>query len=219
MKSRKFPQGKGEQELAGMKTDPRIRRTKAAIREAFVRLMQKKEYDAITVTDVSEEAQINRKTFYAHYETKEQLFAQILGEMFYDLLSAFMYEKAVPDANLDIDVLSRDIESFFSKIEAYREELDTLIGGRTIEMAFEIADDVIRSTLKKIHVLEGEEEGTIPAALYVSRIKNFFFTSIDWWLEQENRVPGEAAKIYCKLMRMSTVNMFRYQQMQSVTEK
>ena len=205
--------------MAGMKTDPRVRRTKAAIREAFVRMMQKKEYDAITVTDISEEAQINRKTFYAHYETKDQLFTQILSEMFHDLFGTFMYEKSVPDANLDMDVLACDIENFFGKVETYRQELDTLIGGRTALLAFEIADEVIRSGMNRIHILDDEADAVIPTALLISRIKNFFFTSIDWWLEQENCTPRAAAKIYGKLMRLSAVNMFRYQRIQSTTDK
>lgn len=205
--------------MAGMKTDPRIRRTKAAIREAFVQLMEKKEYEAITVTDISEGAQINRKTFYAHYETKEQLFAQILSEMFLDLFSSFMYEKKMPDAELDMEQLRGDIETFFGRVEAYRRELETLIGSQTAEMAFSIADEVIRSGLVKIHVLSTAVEGMIPAALYISRIKNFFLTSIDWWLDQNECSPAEAARIYCKMMRMSTVNIFRYQQVQRITEK
>ena len=205
--------------MAGMKTDPRIRRTKAAIREAFVQLMRKKEYDTITVTDISEEAQINRKTFYAHYETKEQLFAQILGEMFDDLFRTFMYEKKVPDANLDVGLLERDTELFFAKVDTYRQELDTLIGGQTAELAFAIADEVIRGRLTMIHVLSEDQDSVVPTALYISRIKNFFLTSIDWWLEQENCTPRAAAKIYGKLMRMSAVNMFRYQRIQSTTDK
>ena len=202
-----------------MKTDPRIRRTKAAIREAFVQLMRKKEYDTITVTDISEEAQINRKTFYAHYETKEQLFAQILGEMFDDLFCTFMYEKKVPDVNLDVGLLERDTELFFAKVDTYRQELDTLIGGQTAELAFAIADEVIRGRLTMIHVLSEDQDSVVPTALYISRIKNFFLTSIDWWLEQENCTPRAAAKIYGKLMRMSAVNMFRYQRIQSTTDK
>lgn len=205
--------------MAGMKTDPRIRRTKAAIREAFVQLMRKKEYDTITVTDISEEAQINRKTFYAHYETKEQLFAQILGEMFDDLFCTFMYEKKVPDVNLDVGLLERDTELFFAKVDTYRQELDTLIGGQTAELAFAIADEVIRGRLTMIHVLSEDQDSVVPTALYISRIKNFFLTSIDWWLEQENCTPRAAAKIYGKLMRMSAVNMFRYQRIQSTTDK
>ena len=125
----------------------------------------------------------------------------------------------VPDANLDVGLLERDTELFFAKVDTYRQELDTLIGGQTAELAFAIADEVIRGRLTMIHVLSEDQDSVVPTALYISRIKNFFLTSIDWWLEQENCMPREAARIYCKMMRLSAVNMFRYQQMQNASEQ
>ena len=96
------------------KMDLRIRRTRGAIREAFVALMKKKEYAAITVTDISEQADINRKTFYAHYETKEQLLAQLIEEMFCDLLDTLMYPKTGTCGDREAD-LKRDLTVFFQK--------------------------------------------------------------------------------------------------------
>jgi len=198
-----------------MKTDPRIRKTRAAIRDAFIELMQKKEYDAITVTDISECAQINRKTFYAHYETKEQLFTQMLEEMFEDLFSTFMYEKEMPGSRLNEQKLLSDCRAFFEKVESYREELNTLIGGKTAYMAFDIADRMIYACLDRIHVMLEEEEGAVPASLFVSRIKNFFFTGIDWWLDQPQMTADQAAQVFCRMMRKSAANIFRYEQMRS----
>ena len=44
--------------------DKRIRRTKKLLRQALTRLMQQKDFQSITVTDVVREADINRGTFY-----------------------------------------------------------------------------------------------------------------------------------------------------------
>ena len=46
--------------------DKRIRRTKKLLRQALTRLMQQKDFQSITVTDVVREADINRGTFYAY---------------------------------------------------------------------------------------------------------------------------------------------------------
>ena len=43
--------------------DKRIRRTKKLLRQALTRLMQQKDFQSITVTDVVREADINRGTF------------------------------------------------------------------------------------------------------------------------------------------------------------
>jgi AcrR family transcriptional regulator len=50
------------------KLDPRVKRTRALILQAFNDLLAEKSFDSITIQDVTEKAQINRATFYKqHY--------------------------------------------------------------------------------------------------------------------------------------------------------
>jgi AcrR family transcriptional regulator len=51
-----------------LKDDRRIRKTKKAIKNAFMSLATKNEISKITVTEISDLADINRKTFYSHYD-------------------------------------------------------------------------------------------------------------------------------------------------------
>lgn len=51
-----------------MKTDARIRYTRQTIQHAFIDLLKQKPLDKITVKEICEKAQINRSTFYKHYE-------------------------------------------------------------------------------------------------------------------------------------------------------
>ena len=53
--------------------DPRVRRTRQLIEQSFDDLLAEKNFDSITVQDVTEKAQINRATFYAHFEDKYAL--------------------------------------------------------------------------------------------------------------------------------------------------
>lgn len=72
-----------------MKRDRRIIKTKKAIREAFVSLLQKYDLNDISVTELAEAADINRKTFYTYYENIHQLVDEIEDEavsMFADLM-------------------------------------------------------------------------------------------------------------------------------------
>ena len=64
--------------------DKRIRRTKKLLRQALTRLMQQKDFQSITVTDVVREADINRGTFYAHYRDVYDLRERIEEEMIAD---------------------------------------------------------------------------------------------------------------------------------------
>lgn len=49
--------------------DLRIKKTKRAIRSAFAELIKEKPMEKITVKEIAELAEINKTTFYAHYET------------------------------------------------------------------------------------------------------------------------------------------------------
>jgi AcrR family transcriptional regulator len=53
--------------------DPRVKRTRQLIVQAFVELLAEKSVRAISVQDVAERATVNRATFYAHFEDKYAL--------------------------------------------------------------------------------------------------------------------------------------------------
>jgi AcrR family transcriptional regulator len=63
------------------RTDPRTRKTKRAIRNAFAKLLSEKELNDITVRDVAELAEINRKTFYRYYSGIYQVVDEIENEI------------------------------------------------------------------------------------------------------------------------------------------
>lgn len=48
------------------KTDRRVEKTKQAMRHAFVELLKRKPYNAITISELTREADIDRRTFYLH---------------------------------------------------------------------------------------------------------------------------------------------------------
>ncbi len=55
------------------KEDRRVRYTKQAIRDGFLRLLAEKPIEKISVTEICREADINRGTFYAHYSDPYEL--------------------------------------------------------------------------------------------------------------------------------------------------
>src|SRR5271157_3832447 len=50
--------------------DPRIRRTRRSLQDALEKLLSEKDFDEISVHDISETATLNRATFYDHYTDK-----------------------------------------------------------------------------------------------------------------------------------------------------
>jgi AcrR family transcriptional regulator len=64
------------------KFDRRVRRTRDALGDALLALVQEKPFDDITVQEVLDRADIGRSTFYAHYRDKDDLFLSDLEDFF-----------------------------------------------------------------------------------------------------------------------------------------
>lgn len=77
------------------KTDRRILRSRAALRESMLTLMSQKPFPSISITEIVELANYNRGTFYANYDSKEALLEDIISELIDKLLQSFRapYEK------------------------------------------------------------------------------------------------------------------------------
>jgi AcrR family transcriptional regulator len=66
--------------------DPRIRRTRQLLQGALRNLMQTKNFDEISVQDITDDATVNRATFYDHYTDKYALLEAMVGGGFHKLL-------------------------------------------------------------------------------------------------------------------------------------
>ncbi len=66
--------------------DLRITKTKTAIKEAFISIIKDDNTSKITVTEIAKQANINRKTFYLHYNSIEDLMSEFFAGMLRCLL-------------------------------------------------------------------------------------------------------------------------------------
>ncbi|MDU7944150.1 MAG: TetR/AcrR family transcriptional regulator, partial [Streptococcus salivarius] len=62
--------------------DRRITKTRKAIYNAFLQLLNQKDYEAITVQEIIDLADVGRSTFYSHYESKELLLDELCQKLF-----------------------------------------------------------------------------------------------------------------------------------------
>jgi AcrR family transcriptional regulator len=67
--------------------DPRVIRTRRLLLDAFVALVRKKDFTSISVKDITESAQVNRATFYAHFQDKYDILEYMVIDTFMNLIS------------------------------------------------------------------------------------------------------------------------------------
>ncbi|MFC9708958.1 TetR/AcrR family transcriptional regulator [Paenibacillus sp. NPDC056933] len=67
--------------------DPRVKRTRRLLQDAFASLTQEKDFESITVRDIAERATVNRATFYAHFVDKFEILEAKLMESFMTIIN------------------------------------------------------------------------------------------------------------------------------------
>ena len=78
------------------KSESKYYNTALLMDQALLLLLEKKDYDFITIKEICEKAGVNRSTFYLHYETIDDLLAETMELINNRFLSAFNYEVLEP---------------------------------------------------------------------------------------------------------------------------
>ncbi len=55
-------------------TDRRVQRTRELLQKALIEMIGERGYEAITIQDIVDHANVGRTTFYLHYSSKDELF-------------------------------------------------------------------------------------------------------------------------------------------------
>lgn len=109
--------------MAEGKTDRRVRRTKALLLQGLMQLMETKDVKDISVKELSDLADINRGTFYLHYNDVYDLLAQIEDELFVEFHD--IIDRTLAPANHSPRITLFEIFSF---LERHMEVVRVIIG-------------------------------------------------------------------------------------------
>lgn len=168
-----------------MRIDRRVLRTRTALYDALVRLILERGYDALTVQDLLDAANVGRSTFYAHFTSKDDLLAKSLGRL---------------RAELDAVIADRPrgwTLALFEHAARYRDVYVALSGIS--------AGDVLRDALRRaiadtaravLPPLPG-----IPAELAADHIAGTFMTTLAWWLDRRpSQRPADVDALFRRLI-------------------
>ncbi len=117
--------------------DLRVRKTIQGIKIAFEELICEKEYEKITVKELCDKAQINKKTFYHYYETLDALLSELQGELaegYLNRIKGYSLPEELDKVNREFFLYSAEQGLAYEKITcsgAYHAIRDEMISGVT----------------------------------------------------------------------------------------
>lgn len=167
------------------KTDGRrVRMTKLLLKNALIDIMKTKSIHLISIKEICEEADVNRSTFYRHYNTQYDLYNEIIEDISTDIGAIYK------DDYTTVEFLTKVLEYIESKRETFLVILSDK-GCVTLGEAFVIF------TGRFI-----ERENMSELVTYVTEFISAGLTSTIWsWLNKENRRPAsEVARVIHNLM-------------------
>lgn len=99
--------------------DRRIRKSKNAMKQALIFLMHEKDFKEISITDIVQIADLNRGTFYKHYQYKEELLEEVIDDVIKDLIDSYRDPYKGVEVFLVSELTSSAIK-IFDHVEKYK---------------------------------------------------------------------------------------------------
>jgi AcrR family transcriptional regulator len=181
------------QKRAPARPDRRIQRTRRALEQALLELIAEKGYDAVTIQDLIDRADVGRSTFYMHYLDKEQLLLSRVDE-----LRAFLSERQRQEAAGSMEPAERVLGFSRGMLEhaADHHKLYTAMvgkrGGAVIHRVISgVVADLVRAELT---AARGRVRGReVPTEAIVEYTVAAFMALLGWWMD--NDMPCSAAEM------------------------
>lgn len=163
--------------MAGDKLDRRSQRTRRLLTNALVELMMEKRFDAISVQDILDRADVGRSTFYGHYASKEELLYSSLGEMLQGLEAPMAQAGGAPYLLPSLGL--------FRHVLGHRRLYRALFVDASIEpigrnLQRQLAQIVERNL---ITLLPAHRQPSVPLPILAAFVASAFFSLLIAWLE------------------------------------
>lgn len=162
--------------------DRRAARTQKALHSALMSLILRKGYEAISVQDIIDEADVGRSTFYSHHTGKEDLLRSGFQTLRAELADASRTAGAKADGRQD-EPLGFSL-AMFEHAGGYKHIYRALVGGR----GEVIAVNEIRRALSEIVKKElsgAKKDEAVPQEVRIQFVVGAFIIVLTWWLERK----------------------------------
>ena len=188
--------------IAPIKVDPRVRRTRRALRDALVFLILKKDYASITIKEITDRAEVAYITFYRHFESLDQLLMEVLDEGLAGLLTHIetLAKKSETSA------LEVEGKLIFEYIEQNANLFRVLFKSQSVARIRKKVVQNIANIFQKSCVPLERLGNQVTVNIASNHIATSLLSLIEWWLENNIKPsPTEMGKVYKSLIIDSTV--------------
>jgi AcrR family transcriptional regulator len=168
------------------KIDARVRRTRDALGDALVELMQEKPFDSITVQDVLDRAQVGRSTFYSHFSDKDDLLMSDADEFFEGLAMALSVHGDKSDRVFPV-------KEFFLHIADAQQFVAALKNSGKMHENFELAEGHFARGIER-RLSELPQGASIPASersVCAVAHAGALLSLLRWWIDRGMKDPPE----------------------------
>lgn len=185
------------------KTDLRVKRTRKMIIDAFIKLVNDKGYDNITIQDIADEAMINRATFYAHFKDKPDLYDFIFS-FAVDAFSAVLDSDQLVQGNrLKIRNVESLLTRLYTEIHKNQNFFLLIMDGSANELLRQKLADILyekyNHIFKQLQITENDIN--VPIDFIVEYMTSIFVGTLHWWLTSGTDMPANhLARLVVKLV-------------------
>ena len=177
--------------------DRRQQKTRAAIFAAFSTLLAEKSYSKITVQEIIDTANVGRTTFYAHFETKDDLLKALCEELFGHIICSAL------DCTHTHGLYSEGNapESVFCHLLQHLQENENnileLLSCESSEPFLRYFKDSLNELIQNQFINQNRKNNTdIPQDFLVNHISGSFVEMVLWWTKGRMKQPPEVLDRY-----------------------
>jgi AcrR family transcriptional regulator len=194
------------------RTDRRIQRTRQALRKALSELIKEKEYESISVEEITQRANLGRATFYLHYRDKEDLLVDEFSELANErahTLSKIPFSAWLPDSeNPELAFENKASEPFLMVFQHIANNADIyriLLQNEKSDRILERIRKIIAQSITEFMQTKVESDPIpllleVPIDLLAAYFSGALLSCVDWWLEQGvTYSPEEMTRMFQRL--------------------
>ena len=182
--------------------DRRKAKTRQAIFSAFEQLLSQKRYAKITIEDIIDVANIGRSTFYAHFETKDELLHEMCRELFDHVFSDQLKSEKTHDFSLQRASLQTRTIHVLYHLRDNRRNIQAILCSESSAVFFHYLQPYLIALMMQCDPPIYPPQCDIPLDFLQHHIAGSFFEMIKWWFGNGLRqTPEELAAYYIAVMQ------------------